>query len=206
VPGVLRAATFFSHSVTLSILEASSDSRTISKGRTSGAEIFWKTTTRLAFSALVVLGCEQVEPSSEASTVDPPVVGGPANPVAIGAVAVAEDYEMSVEGVRDCALPPPFEARKGHKKVAVEVVIEGKSAREVPVNPFYASVESAEGAFEATLAGCKPMLRPERVTRGKKARGIITFEVPNSARRLRLTYAPTIIGSGREDLRFDLGR
>jgi hypothetical protein len=151
--------------------------------------------------------CDRADEPQKPKAAGATLVGGPEDPVGIGALATAADYQMSVEGVQDCTLPPPFSAPKGRQKVAVEVVLEGRTSREVPVNPFYAMLEAETGAsYEATLAGCKPVLRAQRIVLGDKARGLVTFEIPASARGLRLVYSPVVIGGGREELKFDLGR
>jgi hypothetical protein len=135
------------------------------------------------------------------------VLGGPGAPATIGTYATAPDYRMSVEGVEDCTLSPPFESRGGHRLLAVDVVLEGTTQREVPVNLFYAHLQAKSGdTFEARLAGCPPVLEARRIVAGQSARGRLTFEVPLTARHLELVYAPLIIGGGREELRFDLGR
>jgi hypothetical protein len=85
---------------------------------------------------------------------------------------------MSVEGTKDCPLERPFAAAPGNVKVGVEVVLEGTTAREVPVNPFYASLHTADGTVRTvTLAGCEPGLHAIRIVRGQRARGFVTFEV-----------------------------
>ena len=102
---------------------------------------------------------------------------------------------------------PPFASKRGFVKVGLEVVIEGRSALEVPVNPFYATLYNTGGdAYTSTLAGCEPGLPPVRVTTGQKARGFVTFEIPPPARKLELRYAPLIIGHGLEELRFAVAR
>jgi hypothetical protein len=75
------------------------------------------------------------------------------------------------------------------------------------VNPFYATLIDAGGdEHSATLAGCTPPLRAMRVVKGEKTRGFISFEIPTTVKTMTLVYAPTVIGAGREELRFDLGQ
>lgn len=125
----------------------------------------------------------------------------------LGEVAKARDYSMSVEAAAPCAVPPPFAPRAGYEKLGVTVVIDGTSERQVPANPFYAMLTDVAGtSYASTLAGCKPPLTAHIVTRGEKARGMITFEIPVSASKLVMTYAPAIIAGGRQELRFDLGQ
>lgn len=123
----------------------------------------------------------------------------------VGQIARAEDYVMSVEAIEECSVSAPFAPRANKKLVGVEVTIEGTSNREVPVNPFYATLSDEEAdKYSSTLAGCKPALHAERVTTGKRAKGFISFEIPKSAGDLKLSYAPLVIGVGREELLFDL--
>jgi hypothetical protein len=160
----------------------------------------------VALAAWSACACEERSTPREAPG-EARILGTGDEAVPVGRPAVAPDYQMSVEDVAECSLPPPFGARPGHRKISIDVVIEGTSDREVPVNPFYATLESHDGdEWDATLAGCKPVLEARRVVRGQKARGLVTFEIPASARRLRLVYAPIVIGGGREELRFDLER
>jgi hypothetical protein len=124
-----------------------------------------------------------------------------------GELGHAHDFSMSVESVKDCLLDAPFAARDGSVKVGVEVALEGTTALEVPVNPFYATLHDASGeTYTSTLAGCEPSLPSIRLTSGKKARGFVTFEVPKTARHLELHYAPLVIGPGVEELRFQVVR
>ena len=114
---------------------------------------------------------------------------------------------MSVESARDCPLDPPFAAKSGFVKLGVEIVVEGTTSLEVPVNPFYATLYDVTGeSYTSTLAGCEPGVPPVRVTLGKTARGFVTFEVPKSQRKLELRYAPLVIGPGTEELRFTVLR
>jgi hypothetical protein len=123
----------------------------------------------------------------------------------VGEIARARDYQMSVESVQECAMSRPFLPDKGKKVVGIDVALEGLGDREVPVNPFYATLVDAGGDEHATtLAGCTPSLRAMRVIKGQRTRGFLSFEVPTTVKKMTLVYAPTVIGAGREELRFDL--
>lgn len=124
-----------------------------------------------------------------------------------GELGQARDYSMSVDSIKDCPLEPPFAPKRGNSKVGLEISLQGTSDREVPVNVFYATLYDARGdSFSATLAGCEPALPSIRLTRGKTARGFITFEIPKSAEKLELRYAPLVIGPGTEELKFAINR
>jgi hypothetical protein len=142
-------------------------------------------------------------PSSESAA----ILGAETRAHAMGELAVAPDYNMSVDSDRECLENSPFASKHGHVKLGIEVSIEGTSAVEVPVNPFYATLYDAGGdVYTSTLAGCDPGLSAVRVTSGKKARGFVTFDIPASSRKLELHYAPTIIGRGPEELKFAIAR
>lgn len=101
----------------------------------------------------------------------------------------------------------PFAPKRGNAKVGIEVSLSGSSEREVPVNAFYATLYDARGdSYSATLAGCEPALPSVRVIRGKTAHGFVTFEIPKTAEKLELRYAPLVIGPGVEELKFAVQR
>lgn len=140
-----------------------------------------------------------------AVTPAPAPVGAEPKVHAVGELATAPHYTMRVSEVTECAVEAPFQPKQGYKKLGVEVVIEGATETEVPVNPFYATLRDASGeTYRATLAGCKPPLEAVRVTQDRRARGFINFDVRRTARGLSLAYEPIIIGGGAEPLLFDL--
>ncbi|HVW24541.1 MAG TPA: DUF4352 domain-containing protein [Polyangiaceae bacterium] len=138
-------------------------------------------------------------PSAESAT----ILGGEPRVHPEGELAVLRDYTMSVESDKECREDTPFASKRGYVKFGIEVTLEGTSAVEVPVNPFYATLYDSNGdVYTSTLAGCDPGLVSMRVTTGKKARGFITFEIPATSRKLELHYEPTIIGRTAEEARF----
>lgn len=175
-------------------------------------DLFPRTCSRRSLTATLgvlaiatFVGCNRNEQApSPAPSAEPAAFIGPDTRVhPPGELARAPDYMMSVETVRECQMEGPFSPKRGHAKIALEVVIEGTSRREVPSNPFYASLRDASGAeHPSTLAGCEPALPTVRVTQGEKARGLVTFEIPESMHKLELRYAPLVIGPGTEELKF----
>jgi hypothetical protein len=114
---------------------------------------------------------------------------------------------MSVDAVRDCHVPERAAPRRGYVRVGLDVTIEGTSEREVPANPFYASLRDASGeVYAGALSGCEPPLPPVRLQRGNKTRGHLNFDVLKSATSLELRYAPPVIGQDAEEVRFALRR
>ena|SRR5690606_37602305 len=126
---------------------------------------------------------------------------------AVGQHAVARDYTMKVLEVAPCQVEPHFAPKPGYLKLGVEVELVGTSTRAVAANPFLATlVDSEQRDYGADLAGCTPTLHATRVTRDQRARGMITFEIPEGASGLVMIYAPFVVGAGSETLHFSLGR
>lgn len=114
---------------------------------------------------------------------------------------------MSFASARECAVEPHFEPREGFIKLGIDVTIQAQGPVQVPVNPFYATLIDANNVvYESTLTGCQPALTARQLSDGKQASGWISFDVPAQARGLRLAYAPVLLGAGREELLFQLGR
>lgn len=124
-----------------------------------------------------------------------------------GEMATAAHYKMRVDKVEECKVKEYFAPAPGNIKLGVLVTVEATADKDVPVNPFYAKVLDSEGiSWTSTLAGCSPDLKSLRLNSGETAQGWITFEIPKSARSLRLAYAPFIVGSAKQELVFELGR
>jgi hypothetical protein len=125
----------------------------------------------------------------------------------IGDTAAATFYKLRVEKVEECKLREYFAPSPGNLKIGVDVSFEGTADKDVPVNPFYAKLTDSEGySWTSTLAGCIPDLKSMRINTGDTVRGWITFELPKTATGLKLVYAPFVVGSGKQELVFDLGR
>jgi hypothetical protein len=125
----------------------------------------------------------------------------------VGDTASAADYQITLKSVRECRVESYLRPKAENLTLGVELVIEGTRDRDVPVSPFHAKLQDAEGnSYAATLAGCRPILPSVRVAKGEKVEGWVSFELPRGARDPKLTYEPTIIGSPPQLLRFSLGR
>lgn len=125
----------------------------------------------------------------------------------VGDKAQAPDFSMSIENVKECKVPYYFKPKKGNIKLGVEVQLEGSADKDVPVNPFYAKITDGDGySYTSTFGGCSPELKSVRINKGEKARGWITFEIPEKSKGLKLTYNPFIISTVKQEVKFDLGR
>jgi uncharacterized protein DUF4352 len=125
----------------------------------------------------------------------------------VGDTASAADYQITLKTVRECKIESYLQPRAENVTLGVELAIEGTRERDVPVSPFHAKLEDADGkTYAATLAGCRPILPSVRVAKGERVEGWVSFELPKSARDPKLSYEPTIIGSPPQPLRFSLGR
>lgn len=162
-----------------------------------------------AAGALALGGCEERSEQAPAATSSARarLLGSDEAVHEVGELGHARDYAMSVEGVEPCAMRAPFLPSRGNEVIGIEVTLEGETDHEVPVNPFYAILIDGDGnRYRSTLAGCEPGLKARRVTKGEKATGFVSFEIPKRAHDLELHYAPVVIGGGREELRFKLPR
>lgn len=131
----------------------------------------------------------------------------PATRHAVGQKASATDYELSVLELRECKVEDYFEPSAENFLLGVKMAFAGLSERRVPVSPFHAVIEDdSDHEYRPTLAGCRPSLRSQRISKDDEASGYVTFELPRSARGLTLSYTPFIVGSTPQTLSFDLGR
>ncbi len=139
---------------------------------------------------------------------DPPItLAGGEQTHSVGQAAKTADYVITVRNVKECPVEPHLKPKQGNIKLGVEVVIEGTGTREVPVNPFYATVADSKGyPYNCTFGGCEPPLENLRIRQGDRAQGWITFEIPKQATGLTLEYSPFVIGTGKQTVRFNLGR
>jgi hypothetical protein len=168
----------------------------------------------VAACSLAAVNCRPDPPVLEDVS---PAAGAPATPltdstqkaarVGIGQRGVAQHYAMSVSETKECVLEPHFRPSAGLVKLGVLVHIEATGGLQVPANPFYATLlDASQTRYETTLAGCQPALHAGQLTRDQKASGWISFEIPKAARGLQLTYAPLLLGAGKDELTFALDR
>lgn len=145
--------------------------------------------------------------ATPAPTVGTPPASPSAAPPAVGDTVSGADYVLVVKTVKVCKVDAPFEPKAGNIKLGVEVAMEGTGDRDVPVSPFHAQLEDSEGNhYSTTLAGCRPILPSVRVAKGERAEGWVSFELPQSARGLKLVYDPIVIGGPHQLVRVGLNR
>ena len=133
--------------------------------------------------------------------------GTPAALPGVGDSATAADYRITVKAVRECRVEAYLRPKEENLTLGVELSIEGTRDRDVPVTPFHAKLQDADGnTYAATLAGCRPILPSVRVAKGETVEGWVSFELPRAAREPVLAYDPMIIGSPAQPMRFSLGR
>jgi hypothetical protein len=150
----------------------------------------------------------EVTPDAGAPEAAPPDVPA-ASPALhrVGDVVTAPDYTLRVEAIKECKVKYYFKAKQGNIKLGVQVLIEGNSDKDVPINPYYAKLVDSDGfAYTSTYGGCEPELKAVRIVRGEKSGGWVTFEIPEKATGLKFSYDPIIIGAAKQPITFDLGR
>jgi hypothetical protein len=105
------------------------------------------------------------------------------------------DFRIEVSKLRVCAPQAPFLPPHGHRRIAVQVEVTGKTERVVPVGPLGFSLEDSDGhRFGSTLAGCGPSFPSQNLTREQQVKAEVAFDVPEDARELRLVYEPFLVG------------
>jgi hypothetical protein len=163
---------------------------------------FGSDTRASATTGTLLLPLDLTPPAPQA-----PALALSAAPFALGERAEARDYFLTLVRVTPCAVEPHFSPAAGRVKLGLDVLIEAKNAREVPSNPFLARLRDAQTRdYGADLAGCTPTLRADRLSGSERASGFITFELPEDATGLVMTYSPFVVGVGLEELSFALGR
>jgi Domain of unknown function (DUF4352) len=164
-------------------------------------------TAGLALSVCLALSCQgaPTQGTPEPSSAIPATVVGGLTVHEVGQTATTAFYSMRVLHVTTCTVEPHLQPPAGVRRLGVEVAIEATTETKVPVNPFYALISDRNGErFEATLAGCAPVLAAAQISQGESARGWISFDVPQEMLGARLSYAPAVIGAGRPEVVFAL--
>lgn len=160
----------------------------------------------LALSALPVLvlctACDHSTEKKDAATdirwTDP------AKP-AVGPKFDDQDFVLTVEAPTLCKSEGPMAPSPKEKRLSIPVKVQGKSSRQVPVNPLLFTLEDAEGhEARPTLAGCRAAIPQMRLVRDEHATGDVTFDVPLDFRAAELRFEPFLIGREKVIARVDL--
>jgi hypothetical protein len=121
---------------------------------------------------------------------------------AIGERAEVPELAVTAEGTKDCG---GEHLRRGNVLIGVELLVEGRSAGEVHFNPFHCKLRESDGASHTpTFKGCEPRLRDHRLGKGERQRGWVSFELPATAKELRLVCSQAVVGQQTRVLEFDL--
>ncbi len=202
------------------------------QGRATTGSKFWRAALGGSSLLIATVACEQKPPESErthevssvtsavpegGSVLRLSVPGAPESPLLsadaggelpkLGDDVKAQDYTLRALHVKECEVETYFRPSPGNLKLGVKVEFEGRSEREVPVNPFHATLIDSEGeTYTATLAGCRPTLSSRRITKDERATGYVTFELPRTAKGLVLSYSPFVIGTRKQVVKVSLER
>jgi hypothetical protein len=102
-----------------------------------------------------------------------------------------------------CELPPHARHAAEIRRVGVNITLQALAELQIPANPYYfALIDSDNIVYEATLGGCSPALAPTLLGPGEVARGWISFDLPETAKDLKLSYAPRLTSTTPEELVF----
>ena len=107
----------------------------------------------------------------------------------VGETAVNGAYNLTVVSIAECEGEPA--ALPGHLKLQVEVLIEGTGESHTAVSSAFAKLTDAEGhSYSNGAAGCEPELNAAQLRKGEIRRGWLSFELPDRADGLVLSYTP----------------
>ncbi len=155
--------------------------------------------------ALTAVACSKPAEPERSATSPATVVSGSQRPIAIGELGDNGIFQLKVLRTKTCSVDPPFQPPAGVRKLGVEIELTALSDAQVPANPFYALITDPRGQrYEATLAGCTPVLEAARLDKGSKTDGWVTFDVPETLGNARFSYAPVVIGVGKPEITADL--
>ncbi len=106
---------------------------------------------------------------------------------------------LEVVETKRCKPKPWVSPPDGFRNVGVLVELRASASQGVPANPFYARLVDAEDkTYRPQLGGCEPALSHRPLGRGERARGWITFEIPERTTRATFRYDPFLADGGSE--------
>jgi hypothetical protein len=149
-------------------------------------------------------------PSAPASTTSgPDAPQGETGSVVLGRIgkrAMSAGIALTVLGIDYASQFSPYNrARLGSVFLVVEVVVENVGRDSVPCDPQCFKVKDADGrVYKPELYSGDNGLKSRALTRRRKERGTVAFEVPQTASGFVLSYEPTVPYPGYQPIRFDL--
>lgn len=171
----------------------------------------------LVCAALAILSslARPAQPGQSAAPVaevvsDPTQVADPtAAPSTIGKVGERQEAggvaltALKVEKVKEIGT---FQkAKEGKVYLLVEVLLETTGQEESPYNPLYFKVKDADGfEYNVTISTADNTLKSGKLAAGEKVRGVVAFEVPESAAGMVLSYEPIVLLGGYEPIKIAL--
>ena len=142
---------------------------------------------------LFVLACGSTPtPAANAPTAAPTRAG------AIGERIEQNGVALTVIKMEQKAEIDQFQkATTGNVFLVAEVLIENSGVAKAPYNPLYFTVKDGDGfEYNAALTAGEGALKSGELVRGDKARGVVAFEVKQTAKTLILSYKPLVFGAG----------
>jgi Domain of unknown function (DUF4352) len=110
---------------------------------------------------------------------------------------------LNVQKVRSAGF---VSAEAGNILVDIEVVIQNASRDETtPYNPFYFKLKDSQSfEYNPTMSAIEPSLMSGELEKGDVVRGHVTFEAPEKATGLIVTYEPEVLFGGYQPIRVNL--
>lgn len=126
----------------------------------------------------------------------PPPTDTPVPELYLGDAATDNSYALTGISVQDPATPGMLHtATSGKKLIAVDVIISNLAGEVLHVNPLNATLVDREGfVYQPELGGVDDQIPTLDLNPGEKARGLIAFEVPESASAASIKYAIETFG------------
>lgn len=146
----------------------------------------------------------QTSAGGGASTVNPatPAPTASSNSYKVGdRIKIGDEEYFTIVEVDPAVEPGEFlKPDKGNKWVAVLVEIEGINPEGATYNPFYFSIKDGNGfEYNFSAFGKEPSLQSGNdLAPGKKVRGWVTFEVPEDATGLVVSYEAGVFADAVE--------
>jgi hypothetical protein len=149
-----------------------------------------------------LLGCQQEHGGNRPSaSVAPPPPSVQSPVLSLGQTAELPSYRIRLASQRDCT----GAVRTGNRSWAVELEVTNTSAKKIPVNPFYATLEDDQKySYTTNLVGCAPLLAAKLLEPNETVRGYVPYELPRTTAHVALSYHPIMLGNASYVARFQI--